>query len=119
MSLPSILDYLPRETALRLVKTAETEKTAAVGKAIKVVAKSLTGFGVGTAAGLGTGMIVDHVYHATTGERLPKELLLPAASILGAGMGLAYSMYKSKELEELQSAIKAKRNDTPRRVPSQ
>jgi len=109
MSLPSIFDYLPQDQALRLLRR-DTEKTASVGKGVRTVLKGLTGFGVGTAAGYGLAELGDKVFQASTGERLPKHLLVPAAGLVGAGLGLAYSMYKSKELEELQDALKARKH---------
>jgi len=104
MSLPSVLDYLPEQAHLLV-------KQAGVGKALKTVGKGLIGFGVGTAAGIGLAEVGNRVYQASTGKEIPPHLLLPAAGLLGAGMGLAYSMYKSKELEELQDALKARRNN--------
>jgi hypothetical protein len=118
MSLPPIYSYLSLETALALIQPMHMEKTAAAGAAVRTVIKGLAGFGVGTAAGYGTAALANKVFHAATGEELPNHLLLPAASLLGAGMGLAYSMYKTKELEELQRALKAKRNDAAKRIPS-
>jgi hypothetical protein len=111
MSTPSIFELLPNGRALLLLR--DQEKTAGVGSGLATVGKGLIGFGVGTAAGIGTAEVINRVYHASTGKKLPTELLVPAASLLGAGMGLAYSMYKSKELEELQNALKARKHGTP------
>lgn len=108
MSIPSIFNYLPADQARRLIRQ-DNEKTAGVGKGLKVVAKGLAGFGAGTAAGIGLAALGNKVYHAATGEQIPADLLIPAAGLLGAGMGVAYSMYKSTELEELQNALKDRR----------
>lgn len=104
MSLPSLYEYMPLPAAMTLVKSA------GAGKAIGTAVKGLAAFGLGSAAGAGTGLLVDKAYQAATGEKLPTSLLVPASTLLGAGMGLAYSMYKSKELEEMQSALKERRN---------
>jgi hypothetical protein len=104
MSLPFVLDYLPGQAHLLV-------KQAGVGKALGTVGKGLIGFGAGTAAGIGLAEVGNRVYQASTGKQIPAHLLLPAAGLLGAGMGLAYSMYKSKELEELQDALKTRRNN--------
>mgnify|MGYP001201137549 CR=1 FL=1 len=105
MSLPSIFDYLPAAQACRLVRQ-DNEKTAGAGKALKVVGKGVLGFGVGTAAGYGLAELGNKVFQASTGKSLPSNLLVPAAGLVGAGLGLAYSMYKSKEQEELHDALK-------------
>lgn len=102
MNLPTIYQYLSREKADVLVKNAGASK--AIGTAIK----GLAAFGLGSAAGAGSGLLISKAYQAATGKEIPTSLLLPASTLLGAGMGLAYSMYKTKELEEMQSALKAR-----------
>jgi hypothetical protein len=109
MSTPFILSYMSPEQVSSLLGENNV-KTAGVGKGLGVVAKGLAGFGVGTAAGYGVGHLADKVFQVATGERIPGSLLVPAATLLGAGMGLAYSTYKAKELEELQRALKEKRD---------
>lgn len=106
MSTPPIFSLLPLEKVQALIKTAT------VAEAAGTVGKGLLGFGVGTAAGIGGAAVINKIYKASTGEQIPPHLLVPAATMLGAGMGLAYSMYKAKELEELQHALKARKNES-------
>lgn len=111
MSLPAIFEYLDPEAAAHLVKTAAADSTANKAfRGLKVVGKGLAGFGLGTAAGVGAGALSNKIYQAATGKEIPASMLVPAATLLGAGMGVAYSMYKSTELGELQDAIKDRRD---------
>jgi hypothetical protein len=116
--MPSIFQYMTQEQLTGLMKVAEPKPiTHPVRHAIGTVGKGLIGFGVGTAGGYALGHLANAVFEKSTGKELPPNLLVPAASLLGAGMGMAYSLYKSKELEELQNAYKAHRDKSARGVP--
>ena len=108
MSLPSVFDYLTREEVAGLAKVADPI-THPLRHALGTVAKGALGFGAGTLAGYGLGTLIGKTYRVSTGKELPQEFMAPAGALLGAGMGMAYSLYKSRELEELQRALAAHR----------
>jgi len=107
MSLPSLFEYLPYEHAVAITKLAEKEPSVT-----GTVVKGLVGFGGGTAAGFGLGVLAKKIYEKTQGQPLPPKLLASAGALVGGGFGLAYALYKSKEQEEIRRAIEAKRNRT-------
>jgi hypothetical protein len=114
----SIFEFLTPEQLSGLAKLAEKEPIKHPARhALSTVGKGLLGFGAGTVGGFALGALGDAVYEKTTGQKLPAHLLVPAASLLGAGMGMAYSLYKTKELEELRRAYEAHRDNAKRGVP--
>lgn len=115
--IPSAFDFLSRSELEGLMKLAEQKPIKSPwGHAVGTVGKGLVGFGAGTVGGFALGHLADAVFEKTTGQKVPSKLLVPAASLLGAGMGLAYSLYKSKESEELRRAYEAHRDNAKRSV---
>lgn len=87
-------------------KIAEEEKKPSKGwQLAKILGSGALGFGVGTAAGMGTGYIADKIYEKATGNKIPKPLVLGAAPLLGGAAGIAYSVYKAKEQEAMRRAL--------------
>lgn len=71
----------------------------------KVLGAGALGMGAGTAAGLLAGYGADKVFGKVTGSKIPRGLLYGVAPMLGAGAGIAYSVHKAKEQEEIQRAL--------------
>jgi hypothetical protein len=85
-----------------LSKTAEDSGKRYL-QALKHVGVGALGFGLGTAAGKGTGLLLG---------KLDRGGVVPGANVArwvgpaaGAGLGLAYSLWKQKEKEEIQRAL--------------
>lgn len=114
MSLPSIFEYLPEQARLLCKVAEELEPTP--GQKLRNVAKTvgtgLAGFGAGSLAGAGSAMLLDKWHEAATGQKIPISTLYKTAPIVGGAMGLAYNIYKAKELEELRRALSSK-SDRP------
>lgn len=116
--MPSIFDYLSREEVAGLAKLAEKEHIKhPIRHGLATVGKGLLGFGAGSAGGYAIGHLANAVFEKTTGKELTPQLLVPAASLVGAGLGMAYSLYKSKENEELQRAFQAHRDNAKGSIP--
>lgn len=121
MSTPSIFDYLPEEASI-IWKVAEAEKALPknpIKHAIGTVGSGLAGMGVGTLAGYSAGSLLGKAYHGVTGKNISPESMTIPASIAGAGLGLAYQMYKAKELEELRNAAESYHNKPKRSISGQ
>jgi len=117
MSLPSLFDYLSEADALTIMKLAEGEKKPRDPSILGAFVKGSLMMGAATAASFGTLQLAKKVYEKTQGKPIPTKFLVPAAALLGAGMGFAYPTYKAHELEEIHRAIQAKRNRTQGGVP--
>lgn len=122
MSLPSIFEYLP-EQAQYLCKAAaaQQEPTPAqrAGGVAKTVGTGLLGFGAGSLAGAGGAMLLDKWHEAATGQKIPNSALRTAAPLVGGAMGLAYNIYKARELEELRRVLESKSDRPQGRIPRQ
>lgn len=81
--------------------------------ALGAVGLPLLGFGAGIAAGHGAGKFIRHM----TNDNISVPLVRAAAPIIAGGAGLAYGIYKEKELEELRRAVQSYRNQSVRRDP--
>lgn len=96
-------------------KTAE-ESEPTPGQKVQGVAKTigtgLAGFGAGSLAGAGGALLLDKWHEAATGQKIPLSTLYKTAPIVGGAMGLAYNIYKARELEELRRAL-ANKPDRP------
>lgn len=118
MSLPSIFEYMP-EHAKVLCKVAE-EIEPSTGQKIRGAAKTigtgLLGFGAGSLAGAGGAYLLDKWHESATGQKIPISAIHTAAPVIGGAMGLAYNIYKAKELEELRRALASKPNQPQGRV---
>jgi hypothetical protein len=121
MSPPTIFEYLPKyahvllKSAMPLevqgerdnqITGAQVERPA--WHAAKTIGTGLLGFGVGSLAGAGTGMLL--------GDRAPYLESALGGTLLGVGSGLAYHRWKTKELQELQRALEAHRNKSERSI---
>jgi ABC-type nitrate/sulfonate/bicarbonate transport system permease component len=86
------------------VKIAEENKRPG-RDVVRSVGAGLLGFGVGTAAGLGTGYLADKAWQKATGKKIPSSAIAVAAPLLGTASGIAYAMYKAKEQEAIRRAL--------------
>jgi hypothetical protein len=91
-------------------KTAEKKDRGSVGRMLRVVGQGAGGLATGILAGYGAGHGIQHLVERA-GRKIPKSALLtygiPAA---GGGMGLAHSIWKAREAEELRRAIEGQRD---------
>lgn len=106
---PTLFSYLPKDSAVALCKFAEEEakkksRTLGVAKAVGV---PLVGLAGGTLGGFGAGLLADKLYQKATGTKIPAAGLAGASALLGTGLGLAYSMYKAHELEDLRRVFES------------
>lgn len=127
MNLPSITDYLSPSEVLGICKMAkvhtprhqkeeneeeeEVPKVRDWGRIARIAGVSALGMAAGTAGGFGIGALADHLH----GGRIPSATLqrmLPGA-ILGTGAALAYSLWKDREAQEMQNAVKPDPNYKP------
>jgi hypothetical protein len=109
---PTLYELLPDEAADRLYKfAAEEAKPEGKAKRIaKTVGSGLAGIGLGTFAG---GLAFEggrRGYEKLTGKSIPKGPLMTVLPALGAGAGLAYSIYKAQEQEEIRRALESQDN---------
>jgi hypothetical protein len=84
--------------------------------AAKIIGTGLLGFGAGSLAGVGSAMLADKWHEAATGQKIPTSTLYKVAPLVGGAMGLAYNVYKAKELEELRRALSSQPNRSQGRV---
>jgi len=103
----NLFSYLPLEQAVALCKLAgaEGEKPSRIGGIARSVGIPLLGMGAGTVAGYGLGRAADQMHERATGKKIPVGHLAKVAPLLGAGMGLAYSMYKAREAEDVNRVL--------------
>lgn len=87
--------------AEELLKIAEDRKNSRGLELAKILGTGALGFGAGTAAGLGIGHLVNKAYKGG----IPRNTLLLAAPVLGAGAGIAYAMQKKKEQEAIRRVL--------------
>ena len=125
MSLPTLFEYLPYEQAAALTKLAEDPHSTPAPTAPKakklpsipgMIARNALGMGAGMGAGFGASMLAKKIYEKVEGKPIPHGFLLPAASMVGGGLGLAYSLYRTHEQEEIRDVLKAKRDLAKGRV---
>jgi hypothetical protein len=119
---PTIFDYLPTSDAQTICKMAEDESRAK--RTLKSILSEVGGMGLGTLAGAGAAHYIDKAHqHLTKSPQFPQgksfspSLLLSAAPILGAGMGLAYNLAKARQQKELSSVGKDSHDNGERSVP--
>lgn len=92
--------------ACELVKIAEDKEKNRAVELAKILGVGALGFGAGTAVGMGTGYAADAISKKLTGKAIPKGPIMHLTPLLGAGAGIAYSVYKAREQEALQNALK-------------
>lgn len=78
------------------------------GRAAATLGLGTLGFGAGMAAGYGGALALEN-YAPTVARRA-----MVLAPLLGAGAGLAYNLWKQKEMEEIKDALKNPQNATQR-----
>lgn len=100
-----------------LIKEAEEDSGKKYLNVLKHVGSGMLGFGLGTAAGKGAGHLLG---------KLDRSGPVPGGNIVryvgpaaGAGLGLAYSLWKQKEQEEINRALQGSNNSAESRVPRQ
>lgn len=85
--------------------------------AAKVLSTGLLGFATGSLAGAGGAYLMDKWHEAATGNKIPVSALHKVAPFVGGAAGLAYNIYKARELEELRRALANKSDHPQGRVP--
>jgi hypothetical protein len=110
----NLFDFLPHEQGHELIEYLP-KQAAEVGEEnnrskhlLKTILQEVGGMGLGTLAGAGTAHYLEKAHrHFTSSPELPQgkpfspAVLLTAAPILGAGLGLAYNMAKSRQQKQL------------------
>lgn len=125
MSIPTLFSYLPFEVAVSICKLAgnEAEEGPAVDpmpapspkppeaqkkpSILGTLAGHAAGMGVGTLVGYGAGELADRAYRfANPGQGgIPSSYHVAVGPVVGAGLGLAYTLAKAHEQEELRRAL--------------
>lgn len=95
-----IADFFAADLAPSLFKTAEEKKPSKAGRIAKTVGSGLAGMGLGYLSGAGATHLADKAFGP-----IPSSALMGAVPVLGAGAGLAYSLYKAHEQEEMRRAL--------------
>lgn len=106
--LPCLISYLSPVVVAGLCKAAEAKKEEPKpdwAKRSRIVGAGLLGVGLGTASGYLAGKLVNHI------QPISSPHLQIAAPLLGGAAGLAYSLYKAREMEELKRAVKPSPDD--------
>ena len=118
MSLPSMFDLLGEELASALLKTAEEkEPESKTKRVVKTVGSGLAGMGLGYLTGAGALHVADKLHNKLYGSGIPSNALMPAVPALGALSGLAYTLYKAQEQEEIRRALEGTHDQPAGRVP--
>lgn len=109
MNTPSIFAYLPKHASAiwKLADAEEQYPKNPVRHGALTVGAGLAGMGLGTLAGYGGSELLSKAFKGLTGKKIPTAALHVPASIAGAGLGLAYQLYKAKEQEELHRAVES------------
>ena len=112
--IPSLFSYLSPEEGLAICKLAEREKkknrALEVAKAIGIPA---AGFGVGSAVGLGGGLLADRMSRKLTGHPIPDALKYKIAPALGSLGGLAAGLYQRHVVDDVNRALQSHRDPAP------
>lgn len=103
----NLFAYLPLDHAVSICKLAEEGQPppSRIKGIARAVGVPLLGLGAGTVAGYGLGRAADQLHERATGKKIPVGHLAKVAPLLGAGMGLAYSMYKAREAEDVNRVL--------------
>ena len=104
MNLPTLFEYLPPEAAAALCKMAEAEKKP---HPIKPILSGILGMGAGTLAGFGANHLANKAYEKATGRGIPHSALMTAVPIITGGLGLAYNLAQTRQIEELRRAAES------------
>ncbi|WP_394831721.1 hypothetical protein LVJ94_34930 [Pendulispora rubella] len=104
--IPTLLSYLPLRDALCICKLAEDPRgKSGRGAALKSVLVPALGFMGGTGIGLGAGVLADKFHQRVTGAPIPAGVRRTLVPVLGTGLGVAYGMYKAREMEDMHRAL--------------
>lgn len=112
MSTPFLFSYLTAEDAEAICKLAAGEKKNKAKEVAKIVGTGILGAGVGHLAGGLAVHAANKLHQKLYGTPIARSPSMGAVMpVLGAGAGLAYSLYKAKELEELRRALETNNNE--------
>lgn len=123
MKTPHIREYLPSDALTSLYKSAEMAppEEAPVerpdwGKRLKLIGSGLAGAGVGTLAGFGAMELADRALGgggaASARMGIPASALNKIVPVASAGAGLAYALWKAREMEKLRHAVQSSPDDS-------
>jgi hypothetical protein len=114
MKMPMLTEYLSPQEVQGICKIASAPPQGEPDwkQRAKIVGAGLLGMSAGTALGFG-GMELANRLHmkAHGGKGIPSSALNIAVPALGGAAGLAYSLYKAKEMEEIKRAVKPQPDD--------
>lgn len=108
-------EYMSPEHTELLLKTAEPEHKAK--RIAKTVGSGLAGMGLGYLTGAGAAHVADKAFTKFQGRPIPSSAAMSALPALGAAGGLAYSLYKAQEMEEIRRALEDSNHQSAGRVP--
>lgn len=115
MKAPLLTEYLSPEEVRGICKLAapvQPEGEPDWKHRAKIVGAGLLGMSAGTALGFGGMELANHIYKQTNGGHgIPHSALSIAVPALGGAAGMAYSLYKAKEMEEIKRAVKPRPDD--------
>jgi hypothetical protein len=107
MTLPFIGNYLPVEAEALFKFAAEKakEKKSPTARMLATLGIGALGTGIGSVAGYGAGELANRFSQKVRNQPISTSSLMTAAPIVGGAAGLAYSVYKAREMEELRRAL--------------
>ena len=110
MKPPMLTQYLSPEEVQGICKLASEERPD-WGRRAKIVGAGLLGMSAGTALGFGGMELANRAHMKAHGTGIPSTALNIAVPVLGGAAGLAYSLYKAKEMEEIKRAVQPRSDD--------
>lgn len=124
MKYPMITEYLSPKEVRGITKLATPSSTRPVvsddevarpdwKRRAGVVGAGLLGMGLGTAGSFTALELLDRYKRRNGGQGIPLAPLVAAVPALGGAAALAYSLWKAKELEEMQRAVHPRPDDEP------
>jgi hypothetical protein len=112
VTFPLLTEYLSPAEVQGICKLASEHEAPDWKRRAKIVGAGLLGMSAGTALGFG-GMELANRLHmkANGGHGIPHSALNAIVPALGGAAGMAYSLYKAKEMEEIKRAVKPHPDD--------
>jgi hypothetical protein len=113
MTLPFIGHYLPDHAGSLLKfasETAKEKKKSPTARMLGVIGAGALGTGVGSVAGYGAGELMNRLSMKVRNQPISTGSLQNIAPLVGGAAGLAYSVYKTREMEELRRALEDQNN---------
>jgi len=105
MSTPTLFSYLSPDVAASICKLAAEDSKAK--RVARTAVTGMMGLGLGTLAGGAAFQGARYGYEKSMGKLLPQTPFAAVAPVLGGAAGLAYSLYKAHELEEIRRALES------------